>query len=116
MKHGAGIFQWESGNKFEGNYWMDLREGYGRMDWNDGSYYEGEWHEGLQHGQGRLCLPDGRIKEGIFRNNKFCGAMLLPKKQGSSPSNSPIREEYVGADPTVPEKKVGPDYIPPQKV
>ena len=49
------------------------------MEWNDGSFYEGEWHQGLQHGRGRLCLPDGRIKEGMFRNNKFQGAMLMPR-------------------------------------
>ena len=47
MKHGLGVFQWESGNVYEGGYWMDLREGFGKMEWNDGSNYEGEWSKGL---------------------------------------------------------------------
>ena len=73
MKHGHGTFTWESGNRYEGDYWMDLREGFGNMQWNDGSSYEGEWHKGLQNGQGKLVLADGRLKEGLFRNNKFHG-------------------------------------------
>ena len=39
MKHGLGIFQWESGNRYEGGYYMDQRQGDGHMDWHDGSNY-----------------------------------------------------------------------------
>ena len=39
---------------------------------------------------GRLVLPDGRVKEGLFRNNKFCGEMKIPRKKTSIGS---IREE-----------------------
>ena len=74
MKHGYGVFSWESGNSYEGEYYLDLRNGFGAMEWNDGSYYEGEWYKGLKNGQGRLVLPDGRVKEGIFKNNKFYGS------------------------------------------
>ena len=50
MKHGEGVFKWESGNKYEGCYEYDLRQGYGEMFWSDGSVYKGEWHKGFQHG------------------------------------------------------------------
>lgn len=47
-KHGYGIFTWNAGNIYKGNYFEDLREGYGEMYWTDGSYYKGNWQKGCQ--------------------------------------------------------------------
>ena len=106
MKHGEGVFTWESGNQYEGNYWMDLREGFGRMSWKDGSFYEGDWSKGLQHGYGRLILPDGRVKEGQFRNNKFTGVTVRRFTNVAS-----IQEEdYENEDYIIEAEN---DYIPP---
>ena len=41
MKHGYGIFSWQSGNVYKGNYENDERNGYGEMSWTDGSVYKG---------------------------------------------------------------------------
>jgi len=41
MKHGHGLFKWESGNVYQGNFYEDEREGYGEMYWTDGSVYKG---------------------------------------------------------------------------
>lgn len=49
-KHGYGVFQWESGNVYKGDYKEDLRDGYGEMFWTDGSVYKGDWVKGVQHG------------------------------------------------------------------
>jgi len=47
MKHGYGVFSWESGNVYKGNYEFDMRQGYGEMYWNDGSTYKGNWIKGM---------------------------------------------------------------------
>ena len=46
VKHGYGVFVWESGNYYKGYYYMDNRGGYGEMYWNDGSIYKGQWKDG----------------------------------------------------------------------
>jgi hypothetical protein len=71
MKHGYGVFVWESSNYYKGNYVTDQRSGYGEMFWNDGSIYKGQWVDGEQHGEGILYMADGRVKEGIFEKNRF---------------------------------------------
>jgi hypothetical protein len=45
-KHGYGIFSWESGNMYKGNYKDDERDGYGEMYWTDGTVYKGDWRKG----------------------------------------------------------------------
>ena len=101
MKHGFGTFTWESGNKYEGDYYLDLREGEGKMSWNDGSNYEGEWHKGLQNGQGCLTLADGRVKAGHFRNNKFHGG---PARRPIHSQVNTIQEEDDEYDEGLQEK------------
>lgn len=73
MKHGFGIFKWNTGNIYIGHYVNDKREGLGKMLWSDGSYYIGEWKDGIQNGFGRMYFPDGLVKEGIFVNNVLKG-------------------------------------------
>jgi len=36
-ENGYGIFLWESGNVYKGNYKDDERDGFGEMFWTDGS-------------------------------------------------------------------------------
>jgi hypothetical protein len=40
-KKGVGIFMWQSGNQYRGEYDNDEREGFGEMKWTDGSVYVG---------------------------------------------------------------------------
>lgn len=47
---------------------------------------------------GRLVLPDGRVKEGLFRNNKFCGEMKIPRKKTSIGSILEENEELEEMD------------------
>ena len=70
-KHGYGVFEWESGNRYEGNYFEDERHGYGVMRWMDESVYMGMWVEGIQHGVGVMIFPDGVKRAGHFEENVF---------------------------------------------
>jgi hypothetical protein len=40
-KQGVGTFVWSSGNQYRGEYHNDDREGFGEMKWTDGSIYIG---------------------------------------------------------------------------
>ena len=70
-KHGLGVFEWESGNRYQGNYLDDERHGYGVMNWTDESIYMGLWDQGIQHGVGVMIFPDGVKRAGVFEENVF---------------------------------------------
>ena len=70
-KHGKGVFEWESGNRYMGSYLNDERHGYGVMEWTDESKYLGTWVDGIQHGIGVMIFPDGVRRAGIFEDNIF---------------------------------------------
>ena len=74
-KQGYGEFRWASGNVYKGNYKIDLRNGYGEMYWTDGSIYKGNWVNGIQHGYGKMMFIDGTLNEGIFDHNIYQGPM-----------------------------------------
>lgn len=97
MKHGYGVFVWESSNYYKGNYVADQRSGYGEMNWNDGSIYKGSWVNGEQHGEGTLYMADGRTKEGIFENNRFVERkkVILPNFNHETAANQAEDDFYI---------------------
>jgi len=68
--HGYGIYSWNDGRKYEGNFYNDKKHGFGTYTWADGRKYEGNWAEGKQHGKGKYILPDGTVKIGMWENGK----------------------------------------------
>ena len=54
--HGQGIFVWEDGKKYTGEYWHGLKYGHGKLELLDGTVYEGEWKNGKQDGEGTLLF------------------------------------------------------------
>ena len=82
-KHGYGVFQWESGNKYSGNYHYDERQGYGTMEWTDMSKFKGHWIKGVQEGIGIMIFPNGVKRAGFFNNNVYS----LPLKDRSQIRN-----------------------------
>ncbi|TNV84245.1 hypothetical protein FGO68_gene59 [Halteria grandinella] len=74
-KNGWGYFEWESGNSYRGRYVEDERQGFGEMRWTDGSVYRGGWLKGVQNGVGVMMFPNGERKAGqaprlSFMNSK----------------------------------------------
>ena len=39
--HGRGIYTWQDGRRYEGEYNMDKKHGFGKYRWADGREYEG---------------------------------------------------------------------------
>ena len=49
---------------------MDKKHGAGIYKWADGRKYEGEWADGKQHGKGTYFLAEGIVKKGIWEKGK----------------------------------------------
>lgn len=70
------MYIWASGNRYDGSYLNDERDGFGTMVWKEGfnqSVYVGQWQKGIQHGFGKMTFPNDKVKEGYFENNIYIG-------------------------------------------
>lgn len=73
-KHGHGIKQWPSGNRYEGDFVKDAREGRGTYVWGRGTQWAGEKYTGdyrndRRHGKGVYAWPDGDRYAGGWEND-----------------------------------------------
>ena len=44
--HGDGIFTWNDGRRYEGEYLNDKKHGQGKFTWPSGMVYDGAWANG----------------------------------------------------------------------
>lgn len=69
VPHGSGIFEYPSGDIFEGEWRNGWRaDGFGVMRWPEGQY-EGEWKHDRRHGSGKMRYANGDIFEGLWHND-----------------------------------------------
>ena len=45
MKHGKGVFIWNDGEKYDGEYVCGRKEGKGVYTWSGGKKYDGQWKD-----------------------------------------------------------------------
>ena len=68
---GMGIYIWNDGRMYQGQYKDDKKHGFGVYTWADRRSYEGYWHKGKQHGIGTYHVPkDGKKKFGLWEDGK----------------------------------------------
>jgi hypothetical protein len=62
-------------NPFDNNRCIngDCKNGHGIYVYNSGMMYEGEWKDGKRHGKGRLIYPDGTMYEGEWKDDRMDG-------------------------------------------
>lgn len=72
MMHGRGIFTWEDGRRYEGEYFNDKKHGRGRYNWPDGRMYDGSFVDGQMDGFGlyRSAGPDSKDRMGEWSQGK----------------------------------------------
>ena len=62
---------YNNGDKYDGEWKNDLREGNGIYEYKNGDKYKGEWKNDLRNGKGILYYKNGNIKyEGKYLNDK----------------------------------------------
>ena len=68
-KNGEGTLYYRDGGKYEGQWVDDMRNGHGTNTWAAGDRYEGDWKNNRKHGQGKLFYANGGKYVGEWENN-----------------------------------------------
>ena len=68
-----GVMYYTNGDKYEGDWRRDNREGKGIISYFDGDRYEGEWVKNKRDGFGRYYYKNGDIEEGMYKKIKKLG-------------------------------------------
>lgn len=84
VRNGLGLYQWESGMSYVGDWTWNTFDGKGTLTWADGSYYTGEFADDKRTGRGTYVWPDGTIYTGDFVNGRQTGRGTLTWADGSS--------------------------------
>ena len=67
---GIGVYTWQDGRQYRGEYKDDKKHGYGVYTWSDGRTYSGHWCRGKQHGLGTYSVPGQQTKYGLWEEGK----------------------------------------------
>ena len=81
-KHGQGTYNWPSGSSYVGNWKDDKKHGQGTYTYQSGASYVGEYKDGKKHGRGTYTYPDGSIYVGQLENDNFSGQGTLIEADG----------------------------------
>lgn len=94
--NGQGIYIYENGNIFSGEFVSGRRNGSGICYFADGTEYKGNWKNDLMEGKGSLTYPDGRIHNGIWKSGSILESTLVQTYNSKSNSRE---EEQQGSIP-----------------
>lgn len=65
MQNGKGVFKYEEGSSYEGDWKNNQRHGYGTMIWEKkegGRFqYTGQWKNDMKHGTGKYTWPQDSL-------------------------------------------------------
>ena len=71
--NGRGILVDKHGNRFDGLFANDQKEGMGHEHFVNGTEYKGEYRANMFNGKGTFTWPDGSSYEGDWTDNKMNG-------------------------------------------
>jgi len=73
MKDGYGMFTYINGNKYKGKWKDDMKDGYGIFIYAAGDKYKGRFKNDMANGRGIITYANGNIYEGEFKDDIFHG-------------------------------------------
>lgn len=82
-QNGRGIYQFENGNKYGGEFKRGFMHGSGAIVFANGNKYNGDWREGNREGVGVYYFLTGNVYTGSFRKNKFDGRGTMTFSSGN---------------------------------
>ena len=101
IREGKGIYYWNTGEIYEGEWKNDKMEGKGIKHFQNGNIYEGYWRNDQQNGRGIFHWSNGTIYEGTFRNNLFHGKGILYFADGTREMGDFHNEKRIGKHVTL---------------
>ena len=82
-QNGRGTYQFENGNKYQGDFRKSLMHGKGMIAFGNGNRYNGDWLGGMREGLGIYTFLTGNVYSGAFRKNKFSGQGTMSFASGN---------------------------------
>jgi hypothetical protein len=82
-QNGSGLYQFENGNKYKGEFKRGFMHGSGAIVFANGNKYNGDWREGSREGVGVYYFSTGNVYTGSFRKNKFDGKGSMSFSSGN---------------------------------
>lgn len=82
-QNGRGTYQFENGNKYQGDFRKGLMHGRGLIVFGNGNRYNGDWSSGLREGLGIYTFITGNVYSGAFRKSKFSGQGTMTFSSGN---------------------------------
>ena len=77
-----GIYYYNDGSRYEGDFRNDKLEGKGIMFYNDGEIYMGDWRNGKKEGKGIYYYNNGDREMGDWSNDKEIGKHVILTNKG----------------------------------
>jgi|GEM_PF-416126 hypothetical protein len=71
--NGYGVYTFDSGEKYVGDWINGKRNGNGINTWANGEQFDGGWKEDKRHGYGKQIYTDGEIKTGFWEEGTYIG-------------------------------------------
>ena len=71
--HGKGVYRFDSGDVYEGQWENGLKHGRGRYRYASGAVYDGEFRANKMNGHGTYTFASGVFYDGDFKDGKKCG-------------------------------------------
>lgn len=72
-RHGRGTYYWETGARYEGDWYHNDMHGQGTYYYTDGSVYRGDFNHDMREGFAVFTYPTGTRYEGEYRNDERTG-------------------------------------------
>jgi len=67
--NGKGVYEFASGNRYDGNFVNFQPEGYGSWEFANGEKYIGNVQNGMKNGNGKYYFSKGWTFEGVYKND-----------------------------------------------
>jgi hypothetical protein len=82
-QNGRGIYQYDSGNKYGGDFRKGVPHGKGTVYFSNGNRYNGDWLAGTREGIGIYYFSGGNVYTGSFKKNRFHGQGTMTFSSGN---------------------------------
>jgi len=83
MKNGEGVYYYKNGNIYAGEFLNNVRTGNGCFTYKKGkyTYFKGQYLNNLKHGPGMLGFTNGDNVSGIWSSDKLKGGCIVYLKE-----------------------------------
>ena len=82
-QNGRGVYQFDNGNKYTGDFHKGLMNGKGTVYFANGNRYTGDWVTGIREGIGIYYFSNGNVYTGAFKKMKFHGQGTMTFASGN---------------------------------